>query len=105
MKGGLQEGRHPERGFRYTIEDELATSPRVFKGSELIGNYAFLTGDERYGYVNDLIFSDDGTTGYRACPHHGWPPNQIGYHLPCSRDEITVIDTFDYDQMRGAGSP
>lgn len=104
-----------------TIEDDLATSPRVFKASELIGDYAFLTGDERYGYVSDLIFSDDGTlhavvvegdgagtAGYRAYPYYGydygWSPNQIGYHLPYSRDEITAINTFDYDQMRGSGS-
>ena len=99
------------------VDDELYAGERIFKATELIGDYAYLTGSEQYGYVSDLVFNKDdgelmavlidgsstGLAGPYAYPFYGyqydWHPNLVRYVLPYDAEEITVVDTFEYAEM------
>lgn len=99
------------------VDDDLYAGERVFKATELIGDYAYLTGSEQYGYVSDLVFNRDdgqlmavlvdgsatGLAGPYAYPFYGydydWHPNLVRYTLPYDAEEITVVDTFEYAEM------
>ena len=99
------------------VDDSLFTGERVFKATELIGDYVYLTGDEEYGYVSDLVFDKndgsmlavlvDGSTigdpGPYAYPYTGyhtdWHPGIVDLRLPYSAEEVTVVDTFDYAEI------
>jgi sporulation protein YlmC with PRC-barrel domain len=100
----------------HTVNDDLVTGQRVFKATELIGDYAYLTGNERYGYVGDLVFNEEGqlqavlvdayaggAPGLYAYPYYGygygWHPAMVRYSLPYSREDVTFIDTFDTERM------
>jgi hypothetical protein len=106
----------PETQTTQVVNDDLLTGPRVWKATELLDDYALLTGSLSYGYVDDLIFTRGGALqaviidsdlayagGARAFPYYGygfgWTPASPYYNLPYSADEIAVIDTFDYDRM------
>lgn len=98
------------------VDDDLETGMGIFKATDLIGDYAYLTGDQRYGYVYDLVIQDDkltsvvvsadayGRPGYYAYPYSGYGyglgMNSWRYDLPYSAEDITIIDTFDYGQMQ-----
>ena len=100
-----------------TVDDDLYTGERVFKATELIGDYAYLTGEEEYGYVSDLVFNKDdgkllavlvdgsasGAAGPYAYPYIGydqdWHPDLTDLTLPYSAEEVTVVETFDYDEL------
>jgi hypothetical protein len=99
------------------VNEEMITGPRVWKATDLIDDYALLTGSMAYGYVDDLIFTNDGMlhavvvepdstygAGPYALPYYGYPygwyPGSPYYRLPYGADEVAVIDTFDYDQLR-----
>jgi hypothetical protein len=101
---------------RQVVNDDLATGPRVWKATDLLNDYALLTGNLAYGYVDDLIFTNDGKlhavivdadasygAGLRAFPYYGyaygWTPFSPYYTLPYGADEVAVIDTFDPDRM------
>lgn len=99
------------------VDDDLQTGERVFKATELIGDYAYLTGSEEYGYVSDLVFNEEegklqavlidgaasGMAGTYAYPFYGydydWHPSLTYYALPYDSEEITIIDTFDYAEL------
>lgn len=97
------------------VDDDLATEAGVFKATDLIGDYAYLEGNERYGYVSDLIVSNGkleavvidasayGTPGTYAYPYYHtyrpWAPGGWRYNLPYGAEDIEVIDTFDYSEM------
>lgn len=103
------------------VDDDLQTGANVWKATDLVGDYAYLTGNDAYGYVNDLIFTSDGkldavvvnargagAPGYYAYPYTGygvgWNPGAARYDMPYARDDIAVIETFEYDRMqRGQG--
>lgn len=98
------------------VDDDLVTGMRVWKASDLVGDYAYLTGDERYGYVTDLIIGDDGQLdsvvvesrftgapgGYYAYPYSGYGTTGANYRydMPYERDEIATLEEFDYDELR-----
>lgn len=98
------------------VDDDLETGTGIFKATDLIGDYAYLTGDTRYGYVHDLLIQNGevttvvvnadayGTPGYYAYPYsgygYGWGANSWRYDMPYGADDVTVIDTFDYSQMQ-----
>jgi hypothetical protein len=106
----------PEADVTQVVNDDLITGPRVWKATDLIDDYALLTGSLAYGYVEDLIFTNDGMlhavvvepdatygSGLYAFPYYGYPygwhPASPYYALPYGQEEITVIDTFDFDRM------
>jgi hypothetical protein len=105
-----------ETGTVEVVNDDLLTGPRVWKATELLHDYALLTGSLAYGYVDDLIFTNDGmlhavvvdpgttyATGPVAYPFYGYgygfTPVSPYYTLPYGADEIAVIDTFDEDRL------
>jgi sporulation protein YlmC with PRC-barrel domain len=108
-----------EAGTQKVVNDDLLTGPRVWKATELLDDYAVLTGGIGYGYVDDLIFVDGGQLhavvvdpaadygpGPYAYPYYGyaygWYPGAPNYDLRYSKDQVAVIDTFDPEQMQGA---
>lgn len=98
------------------VDDDLRAGPSVFKATDLVGNYAFLTSDVPYGYVSDLVIdrTDDtvkavvvessgyGMPGYYAYPYRRGDrrPDQPRYDLPYSDKEIDTIEQFDYRRMQ-----
>jgi hypothetical protein len=106
----------PDADVTQVVNDDLVTGPRVWKATDLIDDYALLTGSEAYGYVEDLIFTNDGELhavvvdedlryggGLRAFPYYGygygWYPGSPYYALPYGRSDLAVIDTFDFERM------
>jgi sporulation protein YlmC with PRC-barrel domain len=101
-----------------TVDEEGQTGTKIFKATDLIGDYAYLNEDVQYGYVNDLLVQKGKVSavvidasryarpGYYAFPYRadgGWRPSSLRYQLPYVEGEIATIDTFDYDLMkRGA---
>lgn len=114
------------------VDDDLTAGNSAFKATEIIGDYAYLTGGERYGYVSDVLLHADGieavvvdaaaygTPGYYAYPYNTYGEPTQGadgemnrpttgrgawrYDVGYGADGITVIETFDYQQMQNGGS-
>lgn len=98
------------------VDDDAETGPRVWRATELIGDYVrLLDGDGyiNYGYVNDIIIHDDavaavmvrpgttwGTPGVYGYPYYGyaygWEPGLDHYTLPYAQGEIVLVEPFDY---------
>ena len=98
-----------------TVDEETQTGTKIFKATDLIGDYAYLTEDVQYGYVSDLVVQDGKVSavvidasryarpGYYAYPYgatDGWRPSGLRFQLPYSEGEIASIDTFNYDLMK-----
>lgn len=97
------------------VNDNLEGGPDVFRASEFIGDYVYLSGYAPYGYVNDLIIEDGqvtaivmdastyyGRPGYYALPYDyttAWDPYDRGYQMPYGTDVVDEIEVFDYDLM------
>ena len=101
--------------------DDPATGPRVWRATELTGDYVRLQGGEAYGYVDDLIFNSDGTlravsvtrdigygtAGPYAYPYYGYgygafDPGLDYYGLPYAEGEVADVEPFDYEEMDGS---
>jgi sporulation protein YlmC with PRC-barrel domain len=116
--------------FSLFDDDEVTTGPRAWKASELINDYVTLQGGERYGMVDDLVFSKEGQleaivvypdVGYGvgvgrpyAYPFYGYgrgfQPGASTYELPYTMDEVSELGPFDYKVFDGTpqvfeGSP
>lgn len=107
----------PEGMVAEQVSDELQTGPRVWKATEVIGDYAVLDGGVKaYGYVDDLIFDDQGmimavvvdpavANGLYAYPYYGYGygygfhPGNTFYMLPYAGDEVEIVTPFDETQM------
>lgn len=95
------------------------TGPRVWRATELIGDYARLRDGEgvvNYGYVDDIVVRGDqiaavlvspdvgqdryGLYGY---PFHGYAagfePGREFYDLPYDRTEVEALEPIDEDQL------
>lgn len=100
------------------LESDLATGPRIWKATELLGDDSFLNGKEGYGNISDLIFTTDGNLhavvvtsyagyggGYRAFPYYGygygWEPGYPAYYLGYGRHDVQNMEQFDYNRMNG----
>ncbi|MEI4264173.1 PRC-barrel domain-containing protein [Roseovarius sp. D0-M9] len=97
------------------VDDNLEAGSGIFKASDLIGSYAYLSDDVRYGYISDIIVEDKaiaaivtdaaayGRSGYYAYPYdyRGVPPiGTTRYDLPYDSGEIDTLDSFDYEQLQ-----
>ena len=101
--------------------DDPATGPRVWRATELTGDYVRLQGGEAYGYVDDLIFNRDGTlravsvtrdvgygeAGPYAYPYYGYgygafDPGLDYYGLPYAEGEVAEVEPFEYEEMDGS---
>lgn len=108
-----------ETANNYGLFDDLPErapkKPRAWRVTELLDDYVLLKGDQRYGYVDDLIFGKDGDLksvivspdvaygpypGLYAYPYYGyadgWEPGLAYYKLPYSRDDIATLKPIDY---------
>lgn len=105
----------PEGMVTEQVSDDLLTGPRVWKASELIGDYALLDGSvTAYGYVDDLIFDQEGTImavvvdpavadGRYAYPYYGYGygfhPGYTFYLLPYAEQDVADAEPLDEARM------
>lgn len=102
-----------------TVDESLQTGPKTWQVSNLLNDYAVLENGEGYGYVDDLIFSQDnqllsvvvsatevGTPGYYAYPWYGfnygtysWDPGLGYYALPYGPTGVSEFAAFEYNDM------
>lgn len=103
-----------------TVEEDVATGPQTWKISDIIDDYASMKNDEGYGYITDTLFSNNGIMqaiiikpannefgqGPRAYPFYGYPedwrPGDSHYILPYSKEDVTELPIFEFDQYDSA---
>ncbi|MCG7601222.1 PRC-barrel domain-containing protein [Halomonas sp. McH1-25] len=100
------------------VDDDVATGNRVWKLSDLLDDYASVGQGVGYGYVDNVLFSQDGQvqavviesdSAYGGGPYaypfygygYGWEPGYTTYSLPYEENEIGDMDVFDYEQYNG----
>lgn len=99
------------------VDEDLAASPRLFRATDLIGDYARVRDAGafvNYGYVNDLIIKDGkleavvvtpnagyGVAGPYAYPYYGWGgyAGRPTYDLPYDREEVVEAERIDYERF------
>jgi sporulation protein YlmC with PRC-barrel domain len=100
-------------------DDDFVAGPGIFKATDLIGSYAYLSDGVRYGYVADIIVENGvisaivadtaayGRHRYYAHPYsyRGTMPmaNNSRYDMPYDGTEIDTIENFDYEQLQSRG--
>ncbi len=98
----------------------LRTGPTIWKLSDVLGDYTYLSDRTGYGYIHDLIVSRDGDVeavvvssdsayggGYRAFPWRGyrWGYETPYYDLGYDRNQVSGLQVLDYDQIAGSVRP
>ncbi|MBD8066079.1 PRC-barrel domain-containing protein [Devosia sp. PTR5] len=93
---------------------EVITGPRVWRATELIGDYARIQENgifRGYGIVDDVVIADgqvsatiispDGVGGYYGYPYYGsnWDVGSPYYDLPYERSETGNLEPFNYDEL------
>ncbi|WP_052383984.1 PRC-barrel domain-containing protein [Litchfieldella xinjiangensis] len=104
---------------RGAVEPGAETGDRTWKLSELINDYASIESGAGYGYVDNVVFSEEGelmavivmpsggafTRGATAYPFHGfqfgWHPGMTSYELPYTEEDVSQMTTFDYQEFDG----
>jgi len=97
------------------LDDDLVAGPGVFKATDLIGDYAYLSDGVRYGYIADIIVEDGeiaaivtdaaayGRPGYYAYPYSYRGVSPVAgrrYLMPYGAGDIDTIESFDYDELQ-----
>jgi sporulation protein YlmC with PRC-barrel domain len=104
-------------------DDEVSSDSRAWRVTELIDDYVTLQDNVNYGYVNDLIFDQQGqlqsvvvtpdvtygTPGYYAYPYasyggYDYDPGLDVYELPYTQDQIGDLEPFDYNVLEEEGT-
>lgn len=95
------------------VDDDLVAGAGIFKATDLIGDYVYLSDGARYGYVADIIVQDgaisamvtdagaSGRSGFYAYPY-AYRADMYGprYELPYETNDIDTIEAFDYTQLQ-----
>lgn len=95
------------------VDDDLVAGSGIFKATDLMGDYAYLSDGTPYGYVSDLIVQDGsisavvsdaatyGRPGYFAYPY-SYRGDMMGprYDLPYGATEVDAIEEFNYENLR-----
>ena len=94
---------------------EVVTGPRIWRATELIGDYARLIDGSvftEYGLINDIIIRDGQVAAAvvspdlegraYAYPYYGWTAGSPFYDLPYDAAEADILEPFDYDQIEPA---
>jgi len=118
--GGERVNTEADAGPTDLADDDLVAGPGIFKATDLIGSYAYLSDGIRYGYVSDIIVENGvitaivadtaayGRQGYYAHPYsyRGTTPmaNNSRYDVPYDGAEIDTIENFDYEQLQSRGT-
>ncbi|MHB0776086.1 PRC-barrel domain-containing protein [Halomonas sp. WWR20] len=109
-----------KRDLSYTtqVDDDIATGPRVWKLSELLDDYASIGDGQGYGYVDNVLFTQEGKiqavvieadTVYGGEPYaypfygydYGWDPTYTSYALPYEEADLNELSAFDYEEYDG----
>lgn len=101
------------------VDDDAITASSIWKLTDLIDDYAVLSDQRGYGYVDDAIFDSNavlqavivepdvgyGADGPYATPFYGydygWEPGLDSYNIGYGTDEVAGLDTFDYGAVEG----
>ena len=101
------------------VGDDVDTGPKVWKLSDLVGDYATLGSGVGYGYIGNVLFNDSGQIqavivsgsssnyahGRYAYPFYGysygWTPAYDSYNLPYISDDISGMSNFDIQKYVG----
>lgn len=104
------------------VNDDLATGPRAFRATELMGDYARIRDNNdnfaNFGYVNDLIIADerlqtvvvDPETGYGmndaygyGYPYYGnnarWNAGSPYYDMPYGTEQVVQANEVEFDRF------
>jgi sporulation protein YlmC with PRC-barrel domain len=95
------------------VNDDLVAGAGIFKATDLIGDYVYLSDGARYGYVADIIVQDgaisamvtdagsSGRSGFYAYPY-AYRADMYGprYELPYETNDVDTIEAFDYTQLQ-----
>lgn len=97
------------------VDDDLEAGSGIFKATDLIGSYVYLSDDVRYGYIADILVEDNaiaaivtdatayGRGGYYAYPYGYYGTSPMGttrYDMPYDSAEVDTIESFDYEQLQ-----
>lgn len=95
------------------VDDDLAAGPGIFKATDLVGDYAYLSNGARYGYVADIIVQDGAISAivtdagaYGRSGYYAYPYAERGgtygprYDMPYDATEVDTIENFDYEQLQ-----
>ncbi len=96
------------------VSDNLAAGSGIFKATDLMGSYAYLSDGVRYGYISDIIVQDGaisaivsgatayGQRGYYAFPYDRGARAMTGgrYDMGYDPVQIDTIESFDYEQLQ-----
>lgn len=98
------------------VEDDLYTGPQTWKLSDLLNDFANIDDGEGYGYVTDVLFSEQGKLQalvidpsqekYGAGPYaypfygyeRGWQPGLPSYEISLPSEDASQLPAFDYDR-------
>jgi len=99
------------------VDDDLVAGSGIFKATDLIGDYAYLSDGARYGYIADMIIQDGavsaivtdaatyGRRGYYAYPYAYRGDMNRRYEIPYDPVEIDTLENFDYEQLQSRLTP
>lgn len=118
--GIFDEGYITKQDLSYVtqVEDDATTGSRIWKLTDLLNDYASIGDGEGYGYVDNVLFSEEGNvqavvieadSAYGgeayAYPFHGfdagWDPGYGTYRLPYDEADLDNLSAFDYDEYDG----
>lgn len=102
------------------VDDEVDAGSKIWKLTDLIDDYATLSSDAGYGYIENVLFNDNGQIqavivssseaygyGTYAYPfygyNYGWDPAYDAYKLPYTADEVSGMDSFNVDKYINNG--
>jgi sporulation protein YlmC with PRC-barrel domain len=101
------------------VDDEVNTGSKIWKLSDLLDDYATMGSGVGYGYIENVLFNDNGqiqavivsgssvdyADGTYAYPFHGysygWTPAYDSYNLPYTSDDISGMSNFDVQKYVG----
>ncbi|MEZ5815769.1 MAG: PRC-barrel domain-containing protein [Hyphomicrobiaceae bacterium] len=102
------------------VGSNVRTGPKIWKLSDILDDYTYLTDRSGYGYIHDLIVSPEGNVeavvvssdatfggGYRAFPWrgYGWGYESPYYDLGYDRNQVSRVQLLDYDRIAGSLRP
>lgn len=95
------------------VDSNVAVGPDIFKATDLIGDYAYLSDGTPYGYISDLIVQDGAISAIVTdAATYGWPGyyaypfadrgSMIGsrYELQYPATEVETIESFNYENLQ-----
>lgn len=100
------------------VEDDLVAGAGIFKATDLMGDFAYLSDGTRYGYLSDIIVQDGsisaivsdartyGRRGYYAYPYipRGNMTSQR-HDLPYDATQVDTIKNFNYQDLQSRVNP